>query len=324
LSGIVATICVIPFLRSLAASKGTGGSFLQLTMRSFELGELFLRIVHLARPWQLVVGDALMLPLNYLLELGVFFLFGYLMCKRFWKSRNSLSQPELAALIMAGTSMVICTFVRSGVIANNDLGWRGFLICQFILLLWAADLFPQLSELQSRAKRFVGLFIVLGAIGVAYDLAILRFYPVLSDAGMVPKLFWLSGDQQLGERTTANREAYQWLRSETPKQAVIQQNPEVFQDNFYGLYAQRQTLAGGKGCLTTFGGDPEDCTPLMQRLDSFFAGGSSETLGAACRALPVDAFIAKDTDAAWRDKASWVWKTPPAFQNGFVRIYFCR
>jgi hypothetical protein len=324
LSGVVATACVIPFLRSLAGSKGSGGSFLQLTMRSFELGELFLRIIHLDRPWQLVVGDALMLPLNYLLELGVFFLVGYLMCKKFWKSRSSLSQPELAALIMAGTSMFICTFVRSGVIANNDLGWRGFLICQFILLLWAADLLPRMNELQSRVKGFIGLFIVLGAVGVAYDLAILRFYPLLSDAGTVPHLFWLSDDRRLGERTTANREAYEWLRTRTSKKAIIQQNPEVFQDNFYGLYGQRQTMAGGKGCLTTFGGDPEDCTPLLKIVDALFAGGTSKTLEAACRALPVDVFIAKDTDSAWRDRASWVWNTTPAFQNGFVRIYFCR
>jgi hypothetical protein len=323
LSGVVAAACAIPFLRSLAASKGTGGAFLQLTMRSFELGELFLRIIHMDRPWQLVAGDALMLPLNYLLELGVFFLVGYLMCKRFWKSRRCLSQPELAALIMAGTSMVICTFVRSGVIANNDLGWRGFLICQFVLLLWAADLFPHLNEFRSRVRGFIGLFIALGALGVAYDLAILRFYPVLSDVGVVPKLFWLSGDQRLGQRTTANREAYEWLRDRTTRQAIIQQNPEVFQDNFYGLYGQRQTMAGGKGCLTTFGGSPADCAPLLQRLNSFYDGGASETLEAACRALPVDVFIAKDTDVAWRDRASWVWKSAPRFANGFVRIYFC-
>jgi hypothetical protein len=323
LSGVVATACVIPFLRSLAGSKGSGGSFLQLTMRSFELGELFLRILHLDRPWQLVAGDALMLPLNYLLELGVFFLIGYLMCKRFWKSRKSLSQPELAALLMAGTSLFICTFVRSGVIANNDLGWRGFLICQFILLLWGADLLPKLNEVHSRATGFIGFFILLGALGVAYDLAILRLYPVLSDAGAVPKILWLSDDQRLGERTTANRDAYQWLRAHTQRRAIVQQNPEVFQDNFYGLYGQRQTMAGGKGCLTAFGGDPDDCTPLLQRLDALFAGGTSETLEAACHALPVDVFIAKDTDAAWRDQASWVWKNPPAFENGFVRVYFC-
>jgi len=160
-------------------------------------------------------------------------------------------------------------------------------------------------------------------MGVVYDLAILRFYPVLSDSGTVPKIYWLADDQRLGERTTANREAYQWLRGRTTPQAIIQQNPDVFQENFYGLYGQRQTMAGGKVCLTTFGGDPLDCTPLLLRLAPLFAGGTSDRLDAACRALPVDAFIAKDTDGAWRDKTSWVWRTSPAFQNSFVRIYFC-
>jgi hypothetical protein len=323
LSGVVAATSAIPFLRTLAASKGTGGSFLQLTFRSFELGEIFLRIFRLDRPWQLLTGDVVMLPLNYLLELGVFFLVGYLVCKNLWTRRKALSQCELAALLMAATSMVICTFVRSGVIANNDLGWRGFLICQFILLLWAADLLPHLKEFRPPAKVFIVLFIVLGAMGVVYDLAILRFYPVLSDSGTVPKIYWLADDQRLGERTTANREAYQWLRGRTTPQAIIQQNPDVFQENFYGLYGQRQTMAGGKVCLTTFGGDPLDCTPLLLRLAPLFAGGTSDRLDAACRALPADAFIAKDTDGAWRDKTSWVWRTSPAFQNSFVRIYFC-
>ncbi len=41
---------------------------------------------------------------------------------------------------MALVSILVCTFLRSGVIANNDLGWRGFLIAQFVLLIRGAQL----------------------------------------------------------------------------------------------------------------------------------------------------------------------------------------
>jgi hypothetical protein len=315
-SGVVAAACAFPFLRTLAASKGSGGSFLQLTVRSFELAEAFLKILHWDRSWQITLANTLLLPLNYLLELGVFFLIGFLTCRRFWRRRRNLTPAELAAVLIAGSSMFVCTFVRSGVIANNDLGWRGFLFCQFVLLLWAVDLSPG-----PRALRWIRLFIFIGAIGVIYDLAILRFYPVLWDQGVVPKLFWMSDDHRLGERTSANKEAYRWLRAHTSPKAIVQQNPEVFQDVAFGLYGDRQTLAGGKGCLTTFGGDPDDCTPILRILDPVFSGVSAPE--SACQATAVDIFVVRDTDAAWNDKTSWVWTTPPIYQNTFVRMYSC-
>jgi hypothetical protein len=100
---------------------------------------------------------------------------------------------------MLATSVLICTFVKSTAIQNNDLGWRGFLPAQFILLLWAASL---LSERASRTALTVVL-IVLGVAGVAYDLTTLRFYPVLADFGYVPKIGWLGADCEVGLRTRA-------------------------------------------------------------------------------------------------------------------------
>jgi hypothetical protein len=165
---------------------------------------------------------------------------------------------------------------------------------------------------------------VLGLAGVIYDLAILRFYPVLSDAGTVPKIGWMAGDQLLGLRTAANREAYEWLRARTPETAVVQQNPEpVFQDTFFGAYGHRQTVAFDRACATGFGGDPRECTPLVLALSGLFAGGGAQALESTCRTLPIDVMVAKDTDAAWRDRASWVWTSSPIFQNDFVRLFAC-
>jgi hypothetical protein len=221
---------------------------------------------------------------------------------------------------MLGTSVLICTFVKSSAISNNDLGWRGFLPARFILLLWATHV---LSE-RGPHMHLLRVLLAIGVAGVIYDLAILRFYPVLSDIGNAPKIGWLASDQQLGLRTAANREAYEWLAARTPETAVIQQNPEpVYEDTFYGTYGERQTVALGVACGSAFGGDERECASIMPVLAGLFAGSGAQTLESACRALPIDVIVARDTDAAWRDRAGWVWSGKPIFNNGFVRLFAC-
>jgi hypothetical protein len=222
---------------------------------------------------------------------------------------------------MLATSVLICTFVKSNALLNNDLGWRGFLPAQFILLLWAANL---LSERASRTA-FTVLLIVLGVAGVAYDLAILRFYPVLADFGKVPRIGWLGADRQVGLRTLANREAYEWIRARTPETAVIQPNPApVYQDTFFGAYGDRQTIAVGFLCGSSFGGDPQECESTMATLAPLFAGGGPQLLASACSNLPMDYVIAEDTDKAWHDPSSWVWAGTPVFSNNFTRVFACK
>jgi hypothetical protein len=77
-------------------------------------------------------------------------------------------------------------------------------------------------------------------------------------------------------------------------------------------------------CGTAFGGDEEECKPIVVRLRQLYLAGTPEDLASACRTLPVDAFVARDTDAAWRERSSWVWTSRPEFQNEFVRIFACR
>ncbi|MGB7762241.1 MAG: hypothetical protein WBL61_20575 [Bryobacteraceae bacterium] len=322
-AGVAAVALVRPFLASLndSSAQGSAPQLLQFTIRSFVPVEMALRYLGLDRPWQLHAADLLLLPLNYFMELGVFFVAGRMVLTRFRERHRPATPAELAAFLMAATSILICTFVKSSIIANNDLGWRGFLPAQFILLLWAADV---LSERAARTP-LLRLFLVLGLAGVIYDVAILRFYPVLSDLGRVPKIDWLAGDQLLGLRTAANREAYQWLRARTPETAVIQPNPEpAYQDTFFGAYGHRQAIAVGRDCSSGFGGDPRECAPLMPVLAGLFAGGGAQALESVCRTLPIDIVVARDTDPAWRDRASWVWTGNPIFRNDFVRLFACK
>jgi hypothetical protein len=326
LAGFAAFTLSAPYLMSLRSSAGSSqGNLLQFTVRSFDLGEMFLKIAGFGRPWQLTVGNAVLLPMNYFLEFGFFFAVAVILLVRFRRAGRPATRPELAGFALFAVSTLICTFVKSGVITNNDLGWRGFLIAQFVLLLWGGEVISCWNQQYSqRMKVVLGSLIAIGAAGVAYDLAILRFFPLLSDQGIVPKIGWLAADNKLGLRTYANREAYEWLRAHTSAKALVQQNPKpIYQDTFFGLYGQRQTVAADDSCGTTFGGDVRECRPLVAELVTLFAATGSEILESTCRAMPVNYFVAKDTDEAWANSTSWVWQQPASFANNFVRLFSC-
>jgi hypothetical protein len=321
-AGVTAVLCSLPFLAGLRG-PGSGGAFLHWTVRSFFVVDVIAQLLHVQHSWQKYLANLLLLPLNYFLELGLFFVVGILEWRRVLRMETIL-RNDLAMGMMALVSIGVCTFLRSGLITNNDLGWRGFLIAQFVLLIRAAQLLT--AETTLRSKRVAALAI-LGFLGTMYDQALLRFYPLLSDYKVLPKVAWLARDEKLGQRTYANREAYAWLRTHSTARSLIQQNPkQEIQDTFYGLYADRGTLAEDVECATTFGGDPKACIPLQRMLLPLFAGdASSESLGAACAALPeMDFIVAKDTDAVWGREESWVWKRAPLFANSFVRVFRCR
>lgn len=224
---------------------------------------------------------------------------------------------------MIATSVVICTFVRSSVIGNNDLGWRGFLIAQFGLLLLAVDVL----SVWRPERRFLSVLLILGAAGSAYEIGINRFYPVLADRGIVPPFSWLGPDRQTGWRNYAYRDAGEWVARAMPSAARVQFNPHTVQNTSAMLYADRQTLAASDTCLSTFGGDPALCPAVIAKLNLIYplAGQpASSDLAKLCRDLPVDLIAAADTDPAWEDRQSWVWTETPAFANRYLRLFRCR
>src|SRR5215469_9676345 len=152
---------------------------------------------------------------------------------------------------MTATSLAVCTFIISTAVPNNnDLGWRGFLIAQFGMLIWAASLLAD--------KNYVRH-------------PLLSFMLIVGDAGAFPHLVWMSGDRNLGERNYDVREAYEWMRRNSPANATVQFDPHpVWQDTPAFLYANRQIVAGYEDCLAGFGGNPALCAPLMAKVETAF------------------------------------------------------
>ncbi len=318
-AGVTALLCSLPFLKSLRG-PGTGGAFSHWTVRSFSAIDVFSKVLHWS-PIQTDLANLLVLPLNYFLELGLFFAVGILECRRLRKM-PVIQRDDLALAVMTFVTITVCTFLRSGVISNNDLGWRGFLIAQFVLLIRGAQL---LSAQSLRQSKRLTVLAALGLAGTVYDQALLRFYPMLSDAKLLPKVGWLAIDEKLGERTYANREAYEWIRAHSDPRTRIQQSPDQpIQDTFYGLYANRNTLDEDIACATTFGGDPKDCLALQKTITPMFDSNASEqAFESACATEPMEFVIAKDTDASWRSQNTWVWRRSPEFANSYVRVFRC-
>ena len=320
-AGVVALVLFIPYAHDLSG-PASGGPPLQLWVRPFSPIDALFRGAGESRSIGLQVVNALMLPLNYFLELGVFFAAAVI----WWRNRRRTGKPlqkaELAIALMVGTSVVLCTFVRSSVIGNNDLGWRGFLIAQFGLLLWTVDV------LMERRTAFLTALVALGVLGNVYDVLMLRFFPVMADASLVATAGWMAPDHHFGERTYAAREAYQWVSRELPPQARLQYNPEVIlQDTYAFLYSNRQIVVGNEGCLSGFGGDPADCPGLLAKLKPYFPKAGQPvpaSMEEMCRGLPIDLVVAKDLDDVWAERQSWVWKEKPVFANDYFRLFACR
>jgi hypothetical protein len=321
-AGVTCTLLSIPYLSTLVG-PASGGPPVVFAVRSFIFPEFFMRAVGLRKTWQLAIGDLVLLPLNYFLELGLFFVVGWWQWKSWRAKPGALGRRELAAGAMAAVSVLTCTFFRSGLIDNNDLGWRGFLIAQFVLLLWATDLLAEWPRLTRRV--LLASLIGLGAAGTLYDVSILRFYTVLSDGGAVPLISWMGADRQLGRRTYAVREAYEWVGRQTPPTSVVQFNPKVVQDTAAWLYADRQFVAAGPDCIGVFGGDPRLCAPILASIEELYSSEAGlETFHQVCNKLPIDILVAKDTDPVWRNPHGWVWESQPVFANDYVRLFKCR
>jgi len=344
-AGILAAALLAPFLVQVmprvataeAAPRSAPASFpLGLTVRRFTLPDMFFNS---ASPAKTLVFNAVLLPLNYFLEFGLFFVVACLGVRRIWR-RGLRDEAEWAAIALSAASLLICTFTKSTVISNNDLGWISALVVQFILLLVAADMwsegvlgFGQIRAGHSAkhlraAPRLITVTLVLGLMGSCYEICLQRTYPILADFSSVDKYSWLALDQQLGRRTFELRRAYEEMDRMLPASAVVQAAPVPEAGDIPAeLYSGRQMIADVGNCGTTFGGSEKFCDDvILPRLNPLFDDQkrvSVDQVSDTCREFSITALLFKDTDPVWRDKSSWIWKTRPLLSNDFVRVIQC-
>ena len=337
-AGALALLWALPFLSSLRGPAG-GAAFVEFGLRPFPLGIVLARQIGitLQTPSALFVANAIFLPINYALELGFFLAVGILRLRQLMRGTVAASANELAAWTLVMTSFLIGTFLRSSTTMTNDLGWRCFLPAQLVLLLWAAILVHDwwfhgaTGETQPGSRLWVrgtlATLMILGLLGTAYQVFMLRMFPILSDRGEIAGLSWVDSDREFGKRAYALRSAYKALDGQLPLSAILQSNPLTVHPILHMLYSGRDaaaaTPAGDPPCGTAFGGDPGVCALRLQKLAPFFEFPDGSNLDAACREYGIDAIVVENSDRVWQRPSSWIWTRQPVVANDYVRAFRC-
>jgi hypothetical protein len=313
---ILVILLSAPYLHDLSAtgahSEDTAGAvaqhqplFAKLALRQLPptLMPLLRHAVHENKLANILLRPFLLVPIMFL-EFGFFFLVAVRQGRRDWREWKidtivDTPAPNLRDLhdirwlswLMLLSGLWVALMMRSTVITNNDLSYRGVEIAQFILLVWGAaqlagarpegDVLasmetPSLTHATQSSFRIgwlAGSLLFIGVISSAYQLAMLRFYLYGSD-----RYNWTNAvipQSELGGRFGAInqelRDTYASLDRILPYSAKVQFGAAPKLDLQHLYYSRYQELDGiFPGCGTAFGGSQAECFHLGTRIAPIF------------------------------------------------------
>jgi hypothetical protein len=309
--GVVALALYAPLGHEMAVASTAKVAPITLTIREFSLPE---GILHLKNLPIIYAMRLVLLPLNYFLELGFFIVAAVLFW--WWRRRvgGPLSKAEWMLACLATGSILVCTFLRSN-LGHNDLGWRGFVIAQFVLLLWSVPIAQ--SILQPRDE-----VVSKGAPLVRWRAAV-AFCLFIGFAGSIFEIwnFRTRFQGPVGPQTVGAYEAYEWIDHNTPTTTIILFNPDEDQEYFGALYGHRQLVFDGRAYGFHFGGAPDDPKLLKDGMEVFSKGESIDRVIQISGKYHVGTIVVLSTDPAWNDGSSWVWQVKPTYETPTSRVY---
>lgn len=146
--GIGAAVLLVPYLKDLthASSNLQEGSVFAFAVRETIPPDRLLAsplFQHLASSYPAVsqnLANLTLLAPGYVVELGFFLFVLILYLVPAWRGRIALTAAQRSLIFIATATLLLMSFVRSGVLVTNDFGWRTALLLQFPLLLLASEL----------------------------------------------------------------------------------------------------------------------------------------------------------------------------------------
>ncbi len=329
-TGIVAAIAISPFIAGLlSGGSGSSGGFpIAIEVRQLYIVAPFLSKLH---PILRNLIFLALLPLNYLMELGFFFVAGLLWMQQYNKGVWKKKPFYAAEVILLSVTVFAGSFTRSTAIGNNDLGWRAWLLGQFILLIWSVDILPKFffndrqnsgqSVEINKTRRQLKVFLVLGLVTTIMDVALLRTWPILVDASIAGFPNSFSPDTKLGERTFAARQAYDYINSNLPEQIHVQHDPADLINRPVGLYLNRPMTIAGQ---TAYGVPSKE---FENRVDAtakiFLLESSWGEIDQSCKEFFIDVLVVTDQDPLWKHLPQLEQQRNPLYQNQYYAIFAC-
>jgi hypothetical protein len=256
------------------------------------------------------------LPLNYGMELGVYFL-GAFLYWRFCRGTPYALRGGRAWWPLLLTCALAVTFVRSAV-SWNDLGWRGFLPLQLALLLALILVWDRLAEGRLGAG-WRPVLVILASIGLATtvcDLISMRLYPIVED-------FY---GPNAGQASTAfsRREAYRHLNVLDPSHRLyVQHNPDREVDYESGLFGDRRVPVEDTIYGSQYSIDPKTFQSTFKRIAAVFENcdaGSEEYAAAVAADYQIRFWLFQSSDAVWQNHHCWIWSRPTVFGDRHVIV----
>jgi hypothetical protein len=343
LISLTAAVLAAPYLLDLQRANQLDRTPITLGVRTFGPADRLGSTLGGDSEWMWLV-DLLFLPVNYLIEFGLFSVLATLYWIHRLRQDAGFQRDDYLLVAMFSASLLVCSFFRSS-ISNNDLGWRGLMLGQFVLLLWSAffivDLLARLpGPVRKKRRRFwllhpwqalgdnpakfvldrrvyaiVVVLVIAGGMATVYDLVSIRSYAVLKAK---------YDDALFAERFGALRTAYRWVNDNLPEGAIIQHNPAVVKDFYHELYGLRRVIVSDDYFGTLLGIREDHFDPVASSIKNLFSiTADAGSVRDSCREFSINALVVKDTDPVWRNSQSWVWRLEPIFSNGFARVFAC-
>lgn len=320
-AGIVGILLAIPFMSGVIQGNSGPTQFpIAFEIRSF------LQLESVVKEWSPFARSLAMLavlPINYMMELGFFFLAGF-----YWfrlKDKNTfVANPfYLAEVILLMVVFIVASTLRSTAIPSNDLGWRAWLPGQFVLVIWSVDVLESLAstakpvlEKTGERKKTKKLLVIFASIGIVTTLA---------DAALLRIAWPIMTGEETTQRYYSARLAYEYLRDHVPTSAITQNNPISVPspDRPSGLYGTNQMVISDR---TGYGVPIDKYFELVNKVEVLFTKKNMidwEFVDKSCREHSIDVLIINDLDPIWNNLVVLKAQRPALYENTQYALFTC-
>ncbi|ABF39743.1 hypothetical protein Acid345_0738 [Candidatus Koribacter versatilis Ellin345] len=318
-----------PYLRDLLTkSSAAGARFAVLSLRDFPAAIDFLSAHGVQSAVVLDFAKIPIVALVYIIEFGFFFCVAVIQFRREALGTAPMERWQRCTWLLLGSCLFVVTIFKSDVTNGNDLGFRGILPAQFVLLIWAAPIASDLLKSEGRfrgaTKSLLHAALWIGVLGTICQVALLRGFVWYVETNQKPRAETFLQLPNLGAEGFYLQQGLAQLNKGMDRQAIYQFDAESAAIAFIHLYADHPFAAGDPSCGAAFGGDPSVCEAAIGELKAPYRTMMSlDEVDAICDRYNIRTMIATDLDPIWQDQNSWVWQRQPLVANQRMRALPC-